>query len=315
MKDSFNREIDYLRISLTDLCNLRCIYCMPSKGVEKKSHDQILSVERIKELVESFASLGIKKVRLTGGEPLVRKGFIDIVKAIRSIPSIEEICLTTNGTLLKEFAKPLKDAGLDRLNISLDTLNEEKYHRLTRVGNISDVLEGIKEAKRVGFKDIKVNCVLIHNFNDDELEAFKDFAVSNELTVRFIELMPIGESLKLSKDSYISNNIVLDTLKGLIPLGSDEVASYYQIPNSKAKIGLISPLSHMFCEKCSRIRLTSDGKIKPCLHSSLEIDTTGLSGEELKEILKKAILSKPKEHNLHKEGRSSSKRGMSEIGG
>ena len=314
MEDSFGREVDYLRISITDLCNLRCIYCMGEKGVEKFSHEEIISPERIKEIVESSVKLGIKKVRLTGGEPLVRKGLFDIIKMIKSIDGIEEICLTTNGVTLKEMAKSLKEAGVDRLNISLDTLDEEKYRRITRNGDLKNVLEGIDEAKKVGFKNTKVNCVLIGGFNDDEIENFAKFAVDNSLVVRFIELMPIGESENFPKESFISNNLILKRIPNLEKVDDDGVSSYYRIGNSSGYIGLISPLSKKFCKNCSRIRLTSDGKIKPCLHSKAEFDLNGLHGEDLTNRIKESILAKPKEHHLE-EGKSNSTRSMNKIGG
>lgn len=315
MKDLFNREVDYLRISVTDLCNLRCVYCMPEKGVQKLSHSEIISPERIKEIVEASVKLGIKKIRLTGGEPLVRKGVVEIIKMIRSIPQIEEICLTTNGILLPEMAQDLYDAGLDRLNISLDTLDKVKYARITRNGDLSKVLLGIKKAQEVGFKNIKINCVLIGGFNDDEIEAFEQFASENKLIVRFIELMPIGESENFDKKSFISNDLIMSKLPDLEMINDDGVCSYYRIKNHEGIIGLISPLSHMFCATCSRIRLTSDGKIKPCLHSTSELDTNNLHGDELTEAIKKAILAKPKQHHLNEEGKSSSLRSMDKIGG
>ena len=308
MKDRFNREIDYLRISVTDLCNLRCVYCMPENGVEKLSHSNILSPERIKEVVETSAKLGIKKVRLTGGEPLVRHGIIDIIKMIRNIPEIKEICLTTNGVFLKEMAKPLYDAGVDRLNISLDTLNKEKYRRITRNGSLDKVLEGIKEAINVGFKNTKINSVLIGGFNDDEIDDFIGFMDKYDLCVRFIELMPIGEGSKMASQSFLSNKVILDKINNLTLVSQDDICSYYKVKGHKGSLGLISPLSHMFCSKCSRIRLTSDGKLKPCLHSSLEIDTNNLSGIDLENAIKEAILNKPKQHRLIEEGKSSSSR-------
>ena len=315
MKDLFNREIDYLRISLTDLCNLRCTYCMPKDGVRKLSHENILSFERIKEIVEASVKLGIKKIRLTGGEPLVRKGISEICRLIADIPGVEELCLTTNGVLLKEYAKELKDAGVTRINISLDTLNKDKYKKITRGGNLDDVLEGIKAVKEAGFKNTKINCVLIGGFNDDEIEDFAKFANSNELSFRFIELMPIGEGEKLESKAFISNDEILRRLPDLVKVEDDGVSSLYKFKCGGGSIGLISPLSHSFCEKCSRIRLTSDGKLRLCLHSNLEVDLKDLSGDELIEAIKKAILLKPKEHHLIKDKKSSSERGMSEIGG
>lgn len=312
MKDSFSREIDYLRISVTDLCNLRCLYCMPEKGVEKFSHSQIISPERIKEIVESATKLGIKKIRLTGGEPLVRKGIIEIIKQIREVPGVKEICLTTNGVYLEDMAKDLFNAGVDRLNISLDTLDEQKFHYLTRGGHLEDVIKGIKEAQKVGFKNTKINCVLIGGFNDDEIEKFGEFADKHSLILRFIELMPIGESKQFDNKAFVSNRIVLEKLPNLKPLSNDGVCQYYKFGN--ATIGLISPMSHKFCETCSRIRLTSDGKIKPCLHSKEEIDLNGLTGDDLLNKLKQSILVKPKEHHLQETG-SESIRSMNKIGG
>lgn len=312
MLDKFSREVDYLRISVTDLCNLRCFYCMHKDGVSKLTHESIMSPERIKEIVYEAAKLGIKKVRITGGEPLVRKGIMEIISYIHEIPEIKEICLTTNGTLLKEFAYKLKEAGVNRLNISLDTLKEDKYAKITRLGKLSDALEGIKTAKDLGFK-IKINTVLIGEFNDDEILDFVNFAKDNELTLRFIELMPIGVSKELDKKSFISNQIVLDRCQELKFDHNDGVSDVYRIGNSNGYIGLISPLSKSFCKKCSRLRLTADGKLRPCLHSSLSLDTFGLVGDELKERIKEAILLKPKEHHLNIG--SDSDKNMNEIGG
>lgn len=313
MKDNFNREINYLRISVTDLCDLRCKYCMPRDGVDKKSHHQILSIERIEEIVKEFALTGINKVRITGGEPLVRNGIVEIVKRIKAIQGIEEVDLTTNGVKLKALAKPLFDAGLDRLNISLDTLDEKKYHEMTRIGNINNALEGIFEAQKVGFKNIKINTVLIGDFNDDEVEGFIDFANNHELTVRFIELMPIGESIHFNKNSFISGDFISKNER-LEFVKSDGVSSLYKFKNGKGFIGLISPLSNKFCKDCNRIRLTADGKIKPCLHSSQEIDISNLSGEQLKKAIIDSIKAKPKEHHLES-GFSDSMRDMHRIGG
>lgn len=313
MKDNFNREIDYLRISVTDLCDLRCKYCMSADGVKKLSHQQVLSPEKIKEIVTVFVKLGIKKVRITGGEPLVRKGLIDIIKYIKEINGIDEICITTNGIKLKQYAKQLKDSGIDRLNISLDTLDANKFHELTRIGNLDDVLSGIEEAKKVGFENIKINTVLIGGFNDNEIENFINFAACNSLTLRFIELMPIGESTKFDKEAFLTSRIISVNPR-LEFFKDDGVSSLYRIKDSDGYIGLISPLSHKFCSSCNRMRLTADGKLKPCLHSSSEIDVSKLNGDELKDAIIKAIKSKPKEHHLES-GKSDSLRDMSMIGG
>lgn len=315
MKDKFNREIDYLRVSLTDLCNLRCIYCMPKEGVNKKCHEDIISFERIIEIVEAAVSLGIKKVRLTGGEPLVRKGITNICRDISSIKGIEELTLTTNGILLAKYAKELKNAGVNRINISLDTLRKDRFFAITRGGNLDDVIDGINEAKRVGFCKIKLNCVLVKGFNDDEVIDLINFAKNNDLELRFIELMRIGEATKLDSSSFLSNDYILRTVPGLIFKGDDGVSKEYGFLDSPIKIGLISPLSYNFCSSCCRLRLTSDGKLKPCLHSSLEIDLKDLHGETLTKKIKEAILAKPLKHHLDENKNSDSKRGMSQIGG
>ena len=314
MKDQYLRDIDYLRISVTDLCNLRCTYCMPKDGVKKLSHNDIMSIERIIEVIKVFASLGISKIRLTGGEPLVRKGIIDIVKGIKNIKGINLLGMTTNGILLKEYAHDLYKAGLDRINISLDTLDKDKYKKITRGGDIYKVFEGIKAVKEAGFKDIRINTVLLGKFNEDEIDDLFKFAHDNDLFLRFIELMPIGEARIFNKDNFVSNDILIDKLNDLIKVEDDGVSITYIFKDNKGKIGLISPLSHMFCSTCNRIRLTSDGKIKPCLHSSKEIDINGLENEDLIKTIKEAIFNKPKSHHLNEED-SSSLRGMSLIGG
>ena len=313
MKDSFNREINYLRISVTDLCNLKCVYCVPEKGVAKRKHEDIISPERIEEIVEAAAKLGITKVRITGGEPLVRHGILEICRKIRGISGIKELCLTTNGVLLKEMAKDLRDSGVDRLNISLDTLDPSKFSRITRGGNIEDVLEGILEARKVGFKNTKINVVLIKNFNNNEIFDFLKFAENNGVFVRFIELMPIGQGREMGADSFVSNEIVEKCLTNLEKIESDGVSVQYKFKDREGGIGLISPLSNSFCKSCSRLRLTCDGKLRPCLHSSIEVDTNGLQGKELEEALKKAIRIKPEKHHLEKG--SESNKGMNEIGG
>src|SRR5690554_6333722 len=208
MQDTLGREINYLRISVTDLCNLRCKYCMPAEGVCKKNHERILRIEEIEEIVKAAATLGVNKVRVTGGEPLVRKGIVDLIGRIGKIEAIKDIALTTNGLLLKEKALALKAAGLNRVNISLDTLNEEKYRHITRGGELKKVLEGIDEAKRVGLVPIKINTVLIGNFNDDEVADFVSLTLADETDVRFIELMPLGEASGWAKSHFIPNEMV-----------------------------------------------------------------------------------------------------------
>ena len=275
MKDQFGRKINYLRISVTDLCNLRCIYCMPKEGIPKIQHEDILSVEEIEEIVKVFVKLGVNKIRLTGGEPLVRKGILDIVERIGKLEGIRDFAMTTNGLLLKEYAKDLRALGLKRVNISLDTLDDKKYSSITRIGSLQRVMKGIEAAKEVGLTPIKINTVLVGGFNDDEIEDLVRLTEKEEIDVRFIELMPIGEAIKLKADHFLSNEIVLQRVPNLIKIDGEDPSSpavYYKLPNGKGKIGLINPVSCKFCKNCNRVRLTSQGKLKLCLHSDVEID-------------------------------------------
>ncbi|NLL31387.1 MAG: GTP 3',8-cyclase MoaA [Clostridiales bacterium] len=320
MLDKEGREINYLRISITDLCNLRCKYCIPEEGVNKKCHSEILSFEEIEEVVKTSAKLGINKIRITGGEPLVRKGIVDLVKKIARVPGINEIAMTTNGTLLKQLAKPLKEAGLKRVNVSIDTLKEDRYENITRGGKLSDVLEGLEAAKEVGLHPIKLNVVLIKGFNEDEIEDFINLTIDNDIDVRFIELMPIGVNGIKSHEKFLSNKVVLEKNLNLIPVVSKDKsapAKHYKIEGAKGKIGLINPISHNFCSRCNRLRLTADGKIKPCLHSNEEIDIKSAlrQNKDIMPILSKAIKVKPKEHHINEENYKPIDREMFQIGG
>lgn len=287
MIDSYGRNINYLRISVTDLCNLRCRYCMPEKGVTKKQCDEILRLEEIYELAKIFVSLGVNKIRVTGGEPLIRKGVLNLIENISNLKGIEDFAITTNGIFLKKYAKDLKNAGLNRVNVSLDTLDEKKYHNITNGGCLKDVLEGIKEAKRVGLTPIKLNTVLVGGFNDNEIESFVNLTKYEEIDVRFIELMPIGEAKNWSLDKFISSKVVLEKVKDLRSITNEDISSpakYYKLPNGKGRVGLINAISCKFCDNCNRVRLTADGKVKPCLHSNNEIDLRSSlrNGEDVK---------------------------------
>ena len=313
MKDRFGRNITYLRISVTDLCNLRCKYCMPESGVKSLCHSDILSIEEIVEIVKVASKNGIKKIRLTGGEPLVRRGFINLCKQISKIDEIEDIAITTNGVYLKEMADELFENKVRRINFSLDTLIKEKYNDITRRNDFDKAMESLFYAIKKGFK-VKINVVLIGGFNDDEIQDFVNLANKYDLEVRFIELMQIGETANWSKDKFFSNKIVLEKVPELEFDGVSGVAKIYKIKGQKGRIGLISPISCSFCEDCNRIRLTSDGKLKPCLHSKDEINLKGLSGEELEEVFKRGIFEKPEKHHLE-DGKSESARDMNKIGG
>lgn len=313
MKDRFGRNITYLRISVTDLCNLRCKYCMPESGVKSLCHSDILSIEEIVEIVKVASKNGIKKIRLTGGEPLVRRGFINLCKEISKIDKIEDIAITTNGVYLKAMADELFENKVRRINFSLDTLIKEKYNDITRRNDFDKTMESLFYAIKKGFK-VKINVVLIGGFNDDEIQDFVNLANDYDLEVRFIELMQIGETANWSKDKFVSNKIVLEKVPELEFDGVSGVAKIYKIKGQKGRIGLISPISCSFCEDCNRIRLTSDGKLKPCLHSKDEINLKGLSGEELEEVFKRGIFEKPEKHHLE-DGKSESARDMNKIGG
>ncbi len=315
MKDKFEREINYLRLSVTDLCNLRCIYCMPESGITKLPHDKILSIEEIEDVVTSAADLGITKVRLTGGEPLVRKGIEDIISRIGKTPGINDIGLTTNGLLLPEKAQALKEAGVKRINISLDTLDPEKYAMISRGGDLEDALKGIRTAKEYGFDPIKINVVLMGGINDDEIKDFAEFGEKNGINIRFIEIMPIGECAGWNNDRFISVNKVLEVMPDLEKDGVDGVSTNYRVPGHRTTIGLISPISSHFCPDCNKLRITSDGKLKPCLHTSQEIVLKGLDKEEIKEAMTKGIDDKPKGHSLSEDRVSGSLRNMNAIGG
>ncbi|MGE5629900.1 MAG: GTP 3',8-cyclase MoaA, partial [Caulobacteraceae bacterium] len=243
MKDELGRRINYLRISVTDRCNLRCRYCMPAEGIDKKEHNEMLTLEEIFEVVKTCAELGTDKIRITGGEPLVRKGLTGLVEKISKLDQIKDIAVTTNGILLKEYAYDLKNAGLKRINISLDTMKKDRYEYMTRGGNISDVFEGIDEALASGLAPIRINTVLIKGFNEDEIEDFLKLTLKENIDVRFIELMPLGQAGEWATEHYISNDAVLEKFKELEPaedIDRSSPAKYYKLPGAKGRVGLIN---------------------------------------------------------------------------
>ncbi len=318
MVDRYGRKIEYLRISLTDLCNLRCVYCMPEEGVCKLPHERILSLEEIAEIAAAAVALGVTKIRLTGGEPLVRRGVVELVRQLRPLPGLRELALTTNGLLLPELARPLKEAGLDRVNISLDTLDPEKYRRLTRIGTLQQALDGIRAAEEAGLTPIKLNAVLIGGVNDDEIPALAALTREKPIEMRFIELMPIGDAYRFGPQAYLPAETVLERLPELQPLPTERggVARRYAFPGAAGSVGLISPVSCSFCSECNRIRLTSDGMLKPCLHSAREFPLRGLHGEALSAAILDAVDAKPEAHGAFSATqRSEAGRNMNEIGG
>ena len=317
VKDNFGREITYLRISVTERCNLRCRYCMPEEGICKMDHAQMLSQEERVMAVRAAAACGINKVRITGGEPLVKKNILSICESVAAVPGIREVCLTTNAMLLPGMAQQLRNAGVGRINISLDTLDPEKYQWITRRGTLREALAGLDAALRAGFSKVKINSVLIGGFNDDEIPALASLSKDRPVDVRFIELMPMSENLAFGKNAYISYKRVLEVLPELEEMPADGgVAKLYRLPDAQGNIGLISPISAHFCGTCNRLRLTSDGRIKPCLHSAEEYPVKGLSEEEMKKQFEVAILGKPEWHGeLSREIRSRAARSMNQIGG
>jgi cyclic pyranopterin phosphate synthase len=332
--DQHGRTIDYLRISVTDRCNLRCLYCMPEEGVPWRPHDAILSFDEIEHLVVLAAEEGFSRIRLTGGEPLVRLGVVDLVKAIHNTPGIERVAMTTNGILLPKYAKALREAGLDRVNISLDTMDPEQFKHITRLGNIESVFAGIDSALEYGFNPVKINAVVVRSLNQDLL-AFAKLSLDRPLHVRFIEYMPVGdpegedgcgwnESDTIPNDELIGivNKRALEAGLGeLVPIGSEAKpegwgpARYYQFEGAQGTVGFISALSRHFCAECNRLRMTSEGLIRPCLFSDLEFDVKAAlragDDEQVRQILRNALSSKPDEHH----NRIGTERLMSQIGG
>lgn len=327
MVDNNNRRINYLRLSITDRCNLRCMYCMPEEGIDFLDHKNILRYEEILRIVRLSVLRGIRKVRLTGGEPLVRKGFTDFLKRLGEIEGLKEITLTTNGVLLKQYAAEIKECGIHRINISLDTLKPERFMKITGRDLFDQVWDGIQEAERLGFDPIKINVVAIRGVNDDEIEDFGRLTIEKPYHVRFIEHMPIGNSNNWNADKFIPILEIYDRIQNvgsIIPIerrnGLDGPAQRFKIENSRGEIGLIGALSNHFCAICNRLRLTAEGHLRSCLFSENEIDIMpvlrgGESDEAILTLIEKAIKEKPEKHNLEKHGPRSCARQMSSIGG
>lgn len=291
---------------------------MPEKGVHKIAHDNILTLEEMYEIIRVFVDLGINKIRFTGGEPLVRLGVVDLISKVAKLQGVKDIAMTTNGTLLEAYAADLKKAGLSRVNISLDTLNEDKYKEITRGGELQKVLNGIRAAREAGLTPIKMNTVLIGEFNEVEIPNFVDMTREHKIDVRFIELMPIGEAASFAKEKFIPNSRILEAIPELLPIEADDKSSpamYYKLPGAKGRVGIINPISCKFCSNCNRVRLTSTGKLKLCLHSNREIDLRDAlrNKEDISAIIKEAIYSKEEEHHLEKEEFIT--RNMNQIGG
>ena len=323
--DRYGREINYLRISVTDRCNLRCIYCMPSEGIPLMSHDDILRYEEIARLARLAHELGFTKFRITGGEPLTRKGLAHLVRELAHLDENIDLAITTNGVLLSRYAEDLKAAGLRRINISLDTLKREKFQQISRFDLFHEVMSGIQRAIEVGFDPIKINVVAVRGVNDDEVLDFVGMTKDQTLWVRFIELMPFSRNNWRYEDFVPADEIKrhIETRYQLTAMSRSDVnapAVDYLVEGHKGRIGFIAPLSKKFCDFCNRLRLTADGFLLPCLHSAIEMDIKtpmreGASDDELKLILRKAMLAKPKGHTLCRDNFQRIKRIMSKVGG
>ena len=332
MKDSYSRNINYLRISITERCNLRCVYCMPEEGVQWVPHSEVLSYEHMLRVVEAAADLGITKVRVTGGEPTVRAGVVDFIKMLSQVTPLDDISMTSNGIMLPRLAGPLKEAGLKRVNISLDTLRPDRFRTITRVGKLDDVMAGIRAAWDAGLSPIKLNTVVMQGFNEDEIADIARLSVDEDLHVRFIELMPFTDthcSLGQGKaaPAFMPYQQVMEEVERRLgkleaakpPVGNGP-ARYYRLPGARGTIGFISPVSEdHFCTHCNRLRLTAEGKLRPSLLKDSDVDLkpallAGASRQELSAVIGDVIRAKPQNHLL-RQGQSPNGRKMVQIGG
>ena len=307
LTDSYNRRIDYLRISITDRCNLKCIYCMPEKGLKHFKQSEILTTAEIIRIVRIACKYGVRKVRLTGGEPLLRNDIVQLISGIKSA-GIQDLSITTNAQRLAGMAKALKKAGLDRVNISLDTLLEDRYRDITRGGEIDLVWEAIAEAERAGLSPVKINVVPVRGVNDDEISAFASMTLKKDVHIRFIEFMPIGNNGAWKPDAYLSKDEIMARVTSAgklirLPFKGGGPSRNYRIEGAAGMIGFISAISNCFCSSCNRLRLTAIGKLRPCLFSEITVDLktplrNGASDEELEALYRSAVLSKPASHTL-----------------
>ena len=326
MTDGFGRRIEYLRISVTDKCNLRCVYCMPEEGLPWLRRGELLSYEEIASLVRVLARMGLRRVRITGGEPLVRRDLTTLVRHLSTIPGIEDVALSTNAVLLADQAKSLRSAGVARLNISLDSLRAERVDAIARrPGSFQHIMSGIDAAERAGFEPIKINTVVMRGRNDDELEDFARLTLERPWHVRFIEVMPVGENLDVSRDEFVSADEMLTRVRSIAALEpvagppGNGPATYFRLPGARGTVGVITPMSHNYCDRCNRMRLTADGKLRPCLFGFEEVDLRGplRSGEPIEPLVRRALEIKPQRHFLLQgsDAGSGGLRALSQVGG
>ena len=307
MIDQFGRRVEYLRVSVTDKCNLRCIYCMPLEGLTWLKRDELLNYEEIETVVRTMAGMGLRRVRITGGEPLIRRDLPDLIRKISAIPEIEDLSLSTNAVLLADQAQDLRDAGIQRLNISLDSLQQDRVDEIARrPGSFPKIFEGLEAAERVGFSPIKVNVVLIRGRNDDEIEDFARITKERPWHIRFIEVMPTGSNLDLSANSFVSCQEALARVRAIDqlepvdgPFGNGP-ADYYRFPDAPGTVGVITPMSHNYCHRCNRMRLTAAGQLRPCLFGEIETNLRDhlRAGRDLRPLIEETLQIKPERHYL-----------------
>jgi len=326
LKDSFGRTLDYLRLSVTDRCNLRCRYCMPEEGIPSIPHGEILSYEELLRVAAATVRLGVRKIRVTGGEPLVRKGIVGFVRQLAALPGAPEIVLTTNGLNLAGMAQELKDAGLSRVNVSLDTLREDRFSGITRREGLSQVLEGLRAAEAAGLVPIKINMVPILGVNEDEIVDFARLTLRHPWEIRFIEYMPVSDNLGFAPEQRFSAQSIMEELSRLgilLPIprsGPAGPARLFRYSDAEGRLGVIPAVSNHFCGECNRLRVTADGRIRPCLFSDEEIDLKNAlreanSEQELEELIATAAGAKPEKHRIGAADFQPGNRQMHGIGG
>ena len=326
MRDGFGRRIEYLRISVTDKCNLRCVYCMPAEGLPWLGRSEILSYEEIESIVRVMASMGLKRLRLTGGEPLVRRDLPYLVERLAAVPGIEDIALSTNGVLLAEQAQALRAAGISRINVSLDSLRPDRIDALARRDGVhARIMAGLEAGERVGFAPIKINVVVMRDRNDDELETFARITTERPWHIRFIEVMPVADNLGISAQAYVPAPEMLQRIRAIAalepvagPTGNGP-ATYFQFAGAPGTVGVITPMSHNYCDRCNRMRLTANGRLRPCLFGELETDLRDplRRGEPIEPLIEHTLRIKPERHHLIQGSAvgSGGLRALSQVGG